>query len=91
MYVCSKENIGVRVRVEVGGESVEGVVSRAHNPDPIPSPDRVRRGEVYEKIWAPLRLGTVELSRGRTTLSVKALKIPGEKAIDLKAVRLKRL
>ena len=91
MYICSKENVGAKVRVEMGGESLEGVVSRAHNPDPIPSPDRVRRGEVYEKIWAPLTLGSVELSKGRTTLCVKALEIPGDKAFDLKAVRLRRV
>jgi arylsulfatase A len=91
MYICSKENVGVKVRVEIGGKSLEGVVSRAHNPDPIPSPDRVPRGEVYEKIWAPLTLGAIELSKGRTTLCVKALEIPGDKAFDLKAVRLRRV
>ncbi|MBA7679206.1 hypothetical protein ES703_87490 [subsurface metagenome] len=91
MYICSKENVGVKVRVEIGGKSLEGVVSKAHNPDPIPSPDRVRRGEVYEKIWAPLTLGTVKLSKGRTKLVVKALEIPGNKAFDLKAVRLRRV
>jgi len=91
MYICPKENVGVRVRVEIGGKSLEGVVSRAHNPEPIPSPDRVRRGEVYEKIWAPLTLGTVGLSKGRTKLIVRAVEIPGDKAFDLKAVRLQCL
>ena len=38
-----------------------------------------------------LRLGTVELSKGRTTLAVKALKIPGRQALDLKAVQLRRM
>jgi len=91
MYICSKENVGAKVRVEIGGESLEGIVSKAHNPDPIPSPDRVSRGEVYEKIWAPLTLGTVELSKGRTKLMVKAIEIPGDMAFDLKAVRLRRV
>ena len=91
MYICSKENVGVKVRVEIGGKSVEGVVSKAHDPDPIPSPDRVRRGEVYEKIWAPLTLGTVGLSKGRTKLIVRAVEIAGDKAFDLKAVRLRRI
>jgi arylsulfatase A len=91
MYICSKENVGTKVRVEIGGKSLDGVVSRAHNPAPIPSPDRVRRGEVYEKIWAPLTLGAVKLSKGRTKLVVKALEIPGNQAFDLKAVRLRRI
>jgi len=91
MYICPKENVGVKVRVEIGDKNLEGVVSRAHNPEAIPSPDRVRRGEVYEKIWAPLALGAVELSKGRTKLVVRAVEIPGDKAFDLKAVRLRRI
>ncbi len=92
MYVCSKENVGVKVRVEIGGKKLEGVVKKAHNPAPLPSPDRVRRGEVYEKIWAaPLILGSVELSKGRTKLIVRAVEIPGDNAFDLKAVRLRRI
>lgn len=86
MYVCKEENVGARVRVEVGGQSVEGVVEKAHDPEPIPSPDRIPRGEVYEKVWASLKLGTVNLSKGRTQLRVRALTKPGETVMDLKAV-----
>ena len=89
MYICSKENVGVKVRVEAGSESLEGVVKKEHNPDHIPSPDRVPRGEVYEKIWASLTLGNVELNKGRTKLKVKVLEIPGKMAFDLKAVKLR--
>jgi arylsulfatase A len=80
MYICSRENVGVKVRVEAGGKRLEGVVNKSHNPAPLLSPDRVQRGEVYEKIWAPLTLGAVELSKGRTKLVVRALEIPGDKA-----------
>jgi hypothetical protein len=91
MYICPEENVGVKVRVEIGGKSLEGMVNKVHNPAPLPSPDRVRRGEVYEKIWAPLILGEVELNEGRTKLVVRAVEIPGETAFDLKAVRLQRI
>ncbi len=91
MYVCGKENVGARLRVEVGGRSVQGVVTRPHDPEPIPSPDRVPRGEVREKIWAPLTLGTVDLREGKTRLIVRALSKPGAEVVDLKAVRLTRV
>ena len=91
MYTCPQQNLGAKVRVEIGGKSLDGMVSKAHDPDPIPSPDRVPRGEVYEKIWAPLTLGSVELAKGRTRLAVKAVEIMGQQAFDLKAVRLRRL
>jgi len=90
MYTCPQQNLGAKVRVEIGGKSLETVVSKAHDPEPIPSPDRVPRGEVYEKVWAPLTLGSVELAKGRTRLVVKALEIPGKQAFDLKAVQLRQ-
>lgn len=61
-------------------------VEKAHDPEPIPSPDRIPRGEVYEKVWASLKLGTVNLSKGRAQLRVRALTKPGETVMDLKAV-----
>jgi hypothetical protein len=91
MYICPKEDVGVKVRVEIGGKNLEGMVNKVHNPAPLPSPDRVRRGEVYEKIWAPLTLGEVELNKGRTKLIVRVVEIAGDKAFDLKAVRLRRI
>ncbi len=90
-YVCSKANVGSRLRVEVGGKSVEGRIEKAHDPQPIPSPDRVPRGEVYEKTWATLELGEVELRPGRTRLAVKALSKPGPQVVDLKAVQLRKV
>ncbi len=85
-YNCPKESVGTKIKVEVGDRSLDGQVKEAFNPDPIPSPDRVPRKEVYEKKWKQLKLGTVELDRGRTQLKVKALNKPGEEVMELKAV-----
>jgi arylsulfatase A len=91
LYTCGRENLGTRMRIDVGGQTVEGVVEKVHDPAPVPSPDRVPRGEVYEKVWAPLTLGAVELGAGATRLVVRALEIPGRRACDVKAVRLRRV
>ena len=77
--------------VQIASEQLEGIEEKAHDPEPIPSPDRVPRNEVYEKIWAPLTLGTVRLKKGQTRLYVKALNIPANSALDLKAVRIRQL
>ncbi|MFC2077083.1 hypothetical protein ACFLT7_08375, partial [candidate division KSB1 bacterium] len=90
-YVCPAEDIGSRVRVEVGSGSVEGKIVKAHNPPALPSPDRSRRIEVYEKVWAPLKLGVLELRPGKTRLTVKALSKPGKMVMDLKSVRIRRV
>ena len=91
VYICPKDDVGSRVRVEVGGASVEGVVAKAQEPNFVPSPDRVPRGEVRERVWAPLALGTVTLPKGLTALTIKALTRPGKAVMDLKAVRVRRL
>jgi len=46
---------------------------------------------VYEYIWAALTLGTVDLEKGRMELVVRALEIPGERAFNLKAVKLRQI
>ncbi len=90
-YCCPKSDLGARVRVEIGDRFVEGTIEKAQDPEPIPSPDRVPRKEVYEKVWAPLKLGTVQLGKGRTRLSVKALSKPGEHVMELKAVEIRKV
>ena len=90
LYTCPAADVGAKVRVEAAGKTVEGVVAKAHDPKPLPSPDRVGRKEVHEKPWAELPLGTLELPKGRATLTVRAVSIPGAQAFDLKAVRLER-
>ena len=79
------------VCASAGDRRVEGAIEKAHDPDPVPSPDRYPRWEVYEKVWAPLELGTLDLPKGPARLTVKALSVAGEAVMDLKAVRLRRL
>lgn len=88
LYVCSRANVGSKIRAEIGSAKVEGVVRIPHDPKEIPSPDRVERKEVYEKLWAPLRLGTLKPAQGRSRLIIRALGKPGNTVMDLKAVHI---
>lgn len=91
LYTCPASDVGARIRVEAGAASAEAVLDRAHDPAPLPSPDRVPRGEVYEKEWGRLEAGALELPRGRAKLVVRALSKPGKSVADLKGVVLRRL
>ena len=91
MYCCPEEEVGSTVQAEVGGETLEGKLTEPYDPEPLPSPDRVPRGEAYEKEWAPLTLGEVELKAGRQDLTVRAAEVAGENAMDLKSVWLRRV
>jgi arylsulfatase A-like enzyme len=90
-YACPAKEIGSRMRVEVGNAGVEGVVAKAHDPAELPSPDRAPRNGVYEKVWGRLSLGQFALPKGQATLRVRALSIASVSALDLKAVRLRKL
>ena len=91
MYVCAAGDVGAKIRVECGGGALDGQVTKAHNPKCIPSPDRIARKEVYEKVWAPLKMGKITLGKGVNKLIVRALSKPGKKVMELKAVRLERI
>ena len=46
------------------------------------------RGESYVKDFKPLRLGTLELSKGRGLLTLRALSVPGKQVMDVRSVML---
>jgi arylsulfatase A len=89
LYTCPKADVGSTIKVKAAGRTVEGVVRDAHDPSPLPSPDRVPRSEVYEKTWARLKVGALELPKGPTKLTVQALTKPGRQVGELKGVQIK--
>jgi arylsulfatase A len=91
LYCAPARCVGDRVQVRIGDSSLEAVISEAHDPPDIPSPDRIARGEVYERRWAELALGAVALQEGPADVQVRALHIASETLFDLKAVQLRRV
>lgn len=89
LYTCPEEDVGSRLQIRVGTHVTETMLVDAHDPEPIPSPDRVPRKEAYEKIWEPLGFPPVEFAAGDQSLVVRAVDIPGQQVMDLKAVILR--
>jgi len=88
-YLCPEDEAGARVRLSVGeGEATATVPGAAIRE--VPSPDRVPRKEVYEREWASLPLGSVELPSGRVRLTLEAFENARGRVMDLMAVRLAR-
>jgi arylsulfatase A len=90
LYACPPADVGARLMISTGDHYLMTSVTQAHDPQPLPTRDRVPRTEVPVKVWAELEAGTLRLEAGRTPLAIRALDRPGEQVIDLKAVRLKR-
>lgn len=91
LYTCAKGDEGARVHVAIGEASARTTINKPYDPDPIHSPDRVERKEVYGKVWAELPVRRLKVPNGETRLRVTAPKIPGAMAMDLKAVRVVRV
>ncbi len=89
-YTCAKQNVGAAIELALGKNRVETQVTEAHDPPLVGAKeDRVSRGsESYVKDFRPLSLGTIQLSKGRGTLTLRALDIPGEAAIDVRDIVL---
>ncbi len=82
---------GAEVQLSTDTDHVISKISKAFNPERIPSPDRIPRKEVYEKEWAHQPLGTVRLDAGRQLLVLRALKISNKTVGEVKNLTLKRV
>jgi arylsulfatase A-like enzyme len=91
-YTCAEQNTGVTMELRFKGSAVKGKVTEAHDPPEVgKSFDRSpRRGEAYVKNFHPFRLGSVRLDKGRGKITLRALDIPGQAAIDVRLIELVR-
>jgi arylsulfatase A-like enzyme len=87
-YTCAAEDIGAVLQFELLGQTLRGKVTEAFDPPLTPAPDRVPRGESYDKPFATLQLGNVDLPTGRGKLVLRAVSKPGRHIVDLRQVQL---
>ena len=87
-YTCPEADTGSQLELSAGAEQTTATVEQGFDPEPIPSPDRIPRQEVYEKEWAQLSLGTVRLAPGQQQLVLQPLMIPHQQALELKNLTL---
>ena len=67
-------------------------LSKAHDvPARGQENDRVKRMESYVKDFKPIPMGTLNLKQGKGVLTLKALEIPGETALEFRLLMLKRV
>ncbi len=89
-YTCTDAAVGASLLAHLDSNTIRRVIAEPYDPDPLTSPDRVERGEVYEKEWNYLQLGAVRLRRGRHHLSLSIDRQLPADALEVKAVWLKR-
>ena len=94
-YTCPPEDVGASVALQLispgGIDRASRNITEAFDPPYLPSPDRVKRWEVYEKEWKEMVIARIELPKGRRKIRISAPEIPGKQAFELKALWVKKL
>jgi arylsulfatase A-like enzyme len=91
-YAVSKADVGATIELSRGETRLTATISRPHEvPIRGGEHDRVPRQESYVKDFRPLRMGVIELSRGRGDLVLRATGIPGSQAMEFRLLMLRRL
>jgi hypothetical protein len=90
-YTCAAADLGSQIELALGDRRARATVAKAHDPPAVGAEhDRVpRRGESYVKEFAPLSLGTLELTSGRGSLVLRALSKPGKQVMEVRGVTLR--
>lgn len=89
-YVASNMAVGSSYRLAAHKADLEGEIEAAYYPDFLPSPDRIKRGEVYERVWKVETIGALNLEKGRQDLVLHPLDLPRQQFVELKELELIR-
>lgn len=92
-YTCAPENVGAEIEVSFAGRTLRYRVTEAHDPPAYGKEhDRDDRGsESYVKDFKALKLGKMKLEEAEGPLTLRALKIPGKAAIEVRYAIIERV
>jgi hypothetical protein len=80
--------VGSEISIGCGNQRTNAKISEVHNPEYIPSPDRIKRIEVYEKEWARLDMGALDIDEGKQQIVLSVKSILGSSVGEIKGLQL---
>lgn len=91
-YTVRPEDIGSEVLLAFKDQSAKAVIEQAIVPEEVGrAEDRFERAESYEQNWGEMRVGTIRLRKEAGELVLKASKIVGVEAMEIRLMTLTRL
>lgn len=91
-YACEQGDTGCVIELSFMGEAAASKIQSAHNPGFLGQQyQRYDRGESKVKLFQRYSLGTIHLQQGVGSMQLKALTIPGNKAIEFRLLSLTRI
>tara|TARA_Y100000588_G_scaffold394236_1_gene513657 strand:+ start:893 stop:2644 length:1752 start_codon:yes stop_codon:yes gene_type:complete len=91
-YACPRKDLGALVQLSFKNAKVQARVAEANDP-PLrgAKEDRSPRTESYVKDFKPMKLGVIDLEKGKGELTLQALEIPGSQALEFRLLMLTRV
>ena len=77
-----------RLQLEARDASLVASISEIHEARILASPDRIKRGEVYEREWRLLRLGEIRLAAGPQKLTLIVPNADQNASLEVKSLQL---
>lgn len=92
-YACRKADVGTELELGFNGTKIRRKITQAHEvPEHGGENDRTgKRMESYVKDWKTIKFGRLKLKKGDGELTLRALKIPGDSAIDFRLLFFTRV
>ena len=90
-YNCSDNYKGRSIRISIGGQKLSRVLNESFTGKLIPSPDRVKRIEAYQKDWGLFTMGKVKLKLGTYKLRVQSIGKEVTGKLELKSLIIHQL
>ncbi len=91
-YTCPAKDVGSTFELSFGKSKLMGKITEPHNP-PLKGMenDRDIRTESFVKDFKRVTVGTIQLEKGKGSLTLKAIEIPGSQVMDFRLLMLKRI
>ncbi len=89
-YTAPLADTGATIELSLNGAKLAGKVQPGWDPPLYTNQDTIPRpaGESQMKEFRPLKLGTIKLEKGRGPLTLRALEMPGQSVMDVRALYL---
>lgn len=90
LYTCPEQDAGSTIELTFRNAKLTGQVTPGWDPPRITDQDVIPRppAESVMKEFRPLKLGIIELQKGRGMLTLRALSIPGKKVMHMRQINL---
>ena len=91
-YTCAKDAIGSQFELTFGESKIMGQINKFNDPKEYgQDQDRSPRIESYVKDFLPLKIGKIQLKKGKGTLKLKGIKKTGKELMDFRLLMLNRV